>query len=467
LNQNITQRYYRKYSDARLMVLLIVCFSAFLTPLSLSATLVAIPAISIGLAADAVYASWIPAAFLLSNLIALLPGGRLADVYGRKRMFLLGNLLFALACILAGLASSIEMLLAFRVLQGIGAALFFSTGMAILSSVFRDSGRGAALGWMVASVYLGLSSGPLIGGWVVDQWGWHAVFFIQVPLALVNILVGLSRLKGEWRSQEAYAVDWTGAALIALAMICFFAGFTNLVELWGQGVLLGSLLLLYAFIRHSLNTAYPLVNIPLVIQNHTYSRALLASVFMYSGQYGLLFLMGLFLQYNRGLTPTEAGQLLILQAIVMAVFAPIAGRLSDRWGSKLLATGGCLIIGAGLSVLSFVDNSMPIFLIAAALMVIGLGHGLFSTPNNSAALGAIPESRLGIASALLNQSRLIGQLLGTAIVSLLLALNIGNHVIDETHFASLLRVTQVTIGLSFLFAIAAAYFSYQKPRGSS
>jgi EmrB/QacA subfamily drug resistance transporter len=466
LNQKATRRYYRKYSDARLMVLLIVCFSAFLTPLSLSATLVAIPAISNGLVADAVYASWIPAAFLLSNLIALLPGGRLADIHGRKRMFLLGNLLYALACILAGLADSIEMLLFFRVIQGIGAALFFSTSMAILSSVFWHSGRGAALGWMVASVYMGLSSGPLIGGWAVDQWGWRAVFFIQVPLALVNILVGLSRLKGEWRSQEAYAVDWTGAVLLALALICFFVGFTNLVEIWGQSVLLGSLLLFYAFVRHSLNTVYPLVNIPLVIQNNVYSRALLASVFMYSGQYGLLFLMGLFLQYNRGLTPTEAGQLLMLQAIVMAVCAPIAGRLSDKWGSRLLATGGCLVIGAGQSILTFVDTSMSILLIATALMVIGLGHGLFSTPNNSSALGAIPESKLGIASALLNQSRLMGQLLGTAIVSFLMALLIGNQVIDETHFGPLLRVTQVTIGLSFFFALIAAYFSYQKPRGS-
>jgi Na+/melibiose symporter-like transporter len=286
-------------------------------------------------------------------------------------------------------------------------------------------------------------------------------------MALVNILVGIVRMKGEWRSKEPHAVDWLGALLLAIAMICFFAGFTNLIELWGQGLFIASLLLLYAFVRHSLKAAYPLVNFTLVVQNFIYSRALLASVFMYSGNYGLVFLMGLFLQYNRGLTPTQAGQLLMLQAIVMALFAPLAGRLSDRWGSRLLATGGCLVIGLGQSVLMFVDSAMPILLIGGALMIIGLGHGLFSTPNNSSALGTIPESRLGIASALLNQSRLMGQLLGTAIVSFLMALIIGNHVIDETQFAPLQLVTRVTVGLSFLFALTAAFFSYQRPRSGT
>lgn len=415
---------------------------------------------SLALGADAATASWIPAAFLLSNLIALLPAGRLADLYGRKRLFLTGTLVFALSSILAGLSTSIETLLLFRVLQGIGAAMYFSTGMAIVGGVFRDSGRGAAIGWMISSVYIGLSSGPLVGGWLTDQFGWKSVFFFQTPLALITLLFGILRLKGEWRSDEPHAVDWWGSLLIAAGLCCFFIGGTHLLQPWGQWSLGGSLLLLYLFVHHARRTPWPLVDIGLVSGNLTFRRALLASLFMYSGQYGVVFLMSLYLQYNRELTPTQAGQIMMLQAFMMALTAPLAGRFSDRWGSRPFATIGCLLIASGLMVLSRVDAQMPLPLIIAALMLVGTGHGLFSTPNNAGALGTVPPARLGIASALLNQSRLLGQLLGTAVVSFLMTLYIGNNTITPADFGAFQQLTQVALILSVMFALSAAALSF-------
>ena len=202
MNDQLTQDYYRDNSAARLSVLIIICIGSFLTPLSLSATLVAIPAIALDLNASAIYVSWIPASFLLSNIVTLLPAGRLADSYGRKRIYLIGTIVFLLSTVLASFSTSILMLLVFRSLQGIGAALFLSTGMAIISSVFLNKGRGAALGWVVAAVYAGLTCGPFLGGWLTDVFSWRSVFLLQAPFALVGILLILIKMKGEWRNGE-------------------------------------------------------------------------------------------------------------------------------------------------------------------------------------------------------------------------------------------------------------------------
>ena len=166
--------FYRDNSAARFNVLVIVCLGSFLTPLALSASLVAIPAIARDLQASAQLVSWIPAAFLLSNIATLLPAGRMADIYGRKRIYLIGSVVFVVGTLLAGFTTNIIALLLCRVIQGMGAAMFFSTGMAIITLVYQHGGRGAALGWVVASVYSGLTCGPLIGGWLTDQFGWQA-----------------------------------------------------------------------------------------------------------------------------------------------------------------------------------------------------------------------------------------------------------------------------------------------------
>lgn len=467
MKQQDCEQYYRDNPAARFSVLITICIGSFLTPLSLSATLVAIPAIAHDLQADARLVSWIPAAFLLSNLITLLPAGRMADTHGRKRIFLIGSVVFVVGTLLAGVVSDIASLLLFRVVQGIGAAMFFSTGMAIITSVFVDRGRGAALGWVVASVYSGLTCGPLIGGWLTDQFGWHAVFFFQLPFALLGIVLTLLKMKGEWRSQNAEAIDWVGAILLALCVLSFFVGVSSLPGWTAGGLLGGALLWLILLVRHMERTPAPLVRLKMVWSNRLFSNSLLASVLMYSGNYGLIFLLGLYLQYNYGMTPTEAGRMLMLQAIVMAVLAPLAGRLSDHLPARFLATAGCLSAAMGFILFLFVDVSTPVYWVGIGLMFLGAGFGLFSTPNNSAALGSIRHERLGIGSALLNMSRLMGQMLGTAVVAGLMSVYIGSNTITPQHYDALSRVFDVAVLLSLGFALAAAWFSLASVHRSS
>lgn len=459
MNNQQTRLFYQQSATARFWVLINICLSAFLTPLTLSATLVAVPAIALDLKANAVYSSWIPAAFLLSNLIALLPSGRLADIHGRKRMYLTGCVVFIIGSVMAGLATQIETLLVSRVIQGIGAAMFFSTGLAIISTVFRDHGRGAALGWVIASVYVGLTCGPLLGGWITDQFGWHYVFFFQVPFALLGILLTGWQMKGEWRSSDAQKLDWTGALWLGLWMLTLFFGITRLPDASALFMLFVSTGFLLLFLWHSNRSPYPLVRLRLVWQNQVYARSLLAALFLYGGNYGLIFLLGLYLQYNRGLTPTDAGQMLMLQAISMAMLAPVSGRLSDRYPPRLLATIGCLTVAFGILQLLFMQEQTAFWIIGIALITIGLGFGIFSSPNSSAALGSVAEEKMGIASALLNLSRLMGQMIGTAVITLLISAFIGKAEIQPENYHALYRALQWALSISLLFALSGAYFS--------
>ncbi len=459
MNAKQTRFYYKNDTTARNSALIIVCIGAFLVPLSLSASLVAIPAIAKDLAANAVYVSWIPAAFILSNLVVMLPAGRASDIYGRKRIYQLGSGIFLVGSIMAGLSQNIEWLLFARVIQGFGAGMFFGTGMAIIGSVYQDGGRGAALGWVVACVYSGLSVGPLLGGWLTDNLGWQSVFFSMVPFILASIILTFIKLKGEWSSEDAQKLDWTGSFLLSCLFLTLFIGFTNLPAAYAFVLLLIAVLLGFLFTQHNKRVKFPVVNLKLVWQNHGLSRSLVSSIMMYAGSYGLQFLMGLYLQYNRGFSPTDAGKFLMIQAIIMAVLAPTAGRLSDRYAPNLIAAAGCFMALLSYAVMLFLDNESHVGIIIVSLVLSGAGFGLFSTPNSNAALQSISVEKLGIASALVSMSRLIGQLLATTFITLMMSLSIGNAEIVPSNYDALLQVFKWTVGVSLIYALLATYTS--------
>ena len=457
-----TARYYRRYADARLRALVFISLSILLFPLSIAASLVAIPTIADDLQVSAVLASWIPAAFVLSSLVCQLPGGRVADLIGLKRSFVWSNVFFVIGGIGGALSPTIEVLLASRVLQGAAGAVLASTGMAILSRVYESKGRGQALGWMTSAVYLGMTSGPLVGGWLVDMFGWRAVFFVPAPVALGVVLSAKRVLPGEWISSERHPVDWVGALIFALALAALFVGATHLADVSGAATFIGGGVLLYLFVRWNRQAAFPLVRLDLVLQNTPFLRSVTAALFMYGSQYGIVLMMALYLQYNRGLSPTEAGQLMMLQALMMTLFAPIAGKLSDRLGRRILATTGSLAIALGLLLLTQMDGQMPLWLIRVAIMIIGTGHGLFSTPNNSSALAAIPPARVGIGSAMISLARQGGQLMGTAVISLLLAIYFDGAAITAEDSREFETVAHLALYISVGFALCAAWFSWKR-----
>lgn len=459
-----TQTYYKNNKGARWSALVLVCMGAFLTPLALSAVVVAIPAIAIELNANAVMVSWIPAAFLVANLVTLLPSGRLSDQYGRKRMFFIGSIIFTLASLMAGLSSSIELLLLFRVFQGMGAAMYFGSSMAIVSSVFRSGGLGMAMGFVVSSVYFGLTLGPIFGGVITEALGWRYVFILMTPLSLLSTLLIVWKLKGEWRNANPPAMDWVGAVLFALWAFLLFYSISHLPQPVAFIALGIDVLVFLVFLRHTRHSPSPLVNFSVVWQNKVFSRSLVSALFVYGGNYGLIFLLSVYLQISRGMSPADAGVLLMLQAIFMAVLAPVSGRLADKTPAHFIAGIGCVIIALGYIGLIFVDQSTSLFWIGFPLALTGIGMGLFSTPNNSAAMSAAPEEKLGIASALVNLARLMGQTMGTAIITLFMAIYIGKEQITVSHQIELQAVYNWVMGLSLVFVLMAAFYSLIKSR---
>ena len=462
MNSEEIQAYYANTPSAKWLVLISICLTNFLNSVTNSSVNVATPSIASALQANAILVSWIPTSFLLSSVVMLLPAGRLADIHGRKKLYISGIIVFSITSVLAALSVSIEMLLAIRLIQGVGSAMIFATGLAVVTSVFPAERRGASLGIASASVYFGLSCGPLIGGWLTEVYGWRSVFLFPVPFSLLACTLIIINLKGEWKSQSPTGVDWLGGLIFAVWTSTLFLGVSTLPGP-ASYILLGigaaGLVLFYYQQIHSKN---PLVRFRAIMDNHVFFRSLMASICTYASNYPLIFLISLYLQFNQGLSPHDAGQIMVLQAITMAILAPIAGRLSDRIEPRIIATTGCLIMSCAFGLLDQIDSDTSLYYIAACLMTLGFGFGLFTTPNNNAALSSVDKERLGIATALLNLSRVIGNMTGIAMVMILVSLIIGHAELKPEQFPALLVTIRWALALSCIYTVAGAWFSYTR-----
>ena len=462
MNNEEIQEYYANTPSAKWLVLISICLTSFLNSVTNSSVNVATPSIASALQANAILVSWIPTSFLLSSVVMLLPAGRLADIHGRKKLYIGGIIVFSITSVLAALSVSIEMLLVIRLIQGIGSAMIFATGLAIVTSVFPAERRGASLGIASASVYFGLSCGPLIGGWFTEVYGWRSVFLFPVPFSLLACALIIVNLKGEWKSSSPTGVDWLGGMIFAVWSSALFMGVSTLpgtVSYVLLGIGVAGVVLFYYQQTHSKN---PLVRFRAIMDNHVFFRSLMASICTYASNYPLIFLISLYLQFNQGLSPHDAGQIMVLQAITMAILAPIAGRLSDRFEPRIIATTGCLIMACAFGLLDQIDSDTSLYYIAACLMTLGFGFGLFTTPNNNAALSSVDRERLGIATALLNLSRVIGNMTGIAMVMILVSLIIGHAELKPEQYPALLITIRWALALSCIYTIAGAWFSYTR-----
>lgn len=455
--------FYQVNPGARWFVLVSICITLFIVPLSMSGVNMALPAIAMALQADAVWLSWIPTATLWGSIVLLLPAGRVADTVGRKPIFLVGLLGFSLASLLVFLVNSVEVLLLVRVLQGLFSSLVFATAMAIVAMVFSENNRGSALGLTATSVYLGLTCGPLIGGWLTEHLGWHSVFWAPVILASISLLLAVIYIRKDVRSgNPAEPLDWLGSVLFVALATLLLLGLSGLPSLSSVVMLIVGIALIFVFVRYQRRCQYPLIRFDLLAANRVMSRSLIASFLMYAAHYPVLFLLSLYLQYLQDYSPSEAGQLVLLQALIMAFLAPIAGRLSDRYEPRLIATAGCLSFGSGLGVLIFLQADSPVNQVVVALTLLGIGFGLFSSPNNNAALGSVSKKGLSIASAMLNLSRTSGNMFSMAIIMLLMSLLLKSEQILPERYPELLIVIKLGFASACVYSFLAAWFSYSR-----
>ncbi|MBC7114070.1 MAG: MFS transporter, partial [Archaeoglobi archaeon] len=403
---------------------------------------IALPAIAKEFSMDAITLNWVTTSYLLSIAVFLLPSGRMADMRGRKKIFSAGILIFTLSSFLSGISQTQFFLISSRILQGIGAAMIFSTSVAILTSVFPAHERGKVLGINVASVYTGLTLGPFLGGILTDWFGWRSVFLVNVPLGILTVALALTKLEGDWADAVNEKFDFTGAILYGSMLVLLLLGISEFSALL---VILGFLLLIL-FILHELRTDFPLLHIDLFRRNIAFSFSNLAALLHYSATFGITFLLSLYLQYIKSLTPQETGMILVAQPAVQAVLSPLAGWLSDRIEPRFIASAGMGITALGLMLFSGLQEETSVVFIIANLVLLGLGFALFSSSNTNAIMSSVEKGFYGVASATLATMRVVGQTLSMALIMLVFAPHIGERAITQETYGVFMR----SVRLSFL-----------------
>ena len=439
--------------------LIIVCLCSIIGPIGLASVNIAIPDLAADLQANAKMVSWLPTLFILSSVIFMLPASKLADNYGRKRIYAYGLALNAFSSFMCGLGTSIEWVLFWRFVQGAAAAMIFGTGVAIITSVTPSHKRGAALGIAAACVYVGLTVAPAVGGWLTELWGWRSVFLFQVPIVIALLLLIKLRLSGEWKNDEKTQYDWWGTGIFAAFSSSLVYGLSILPNILGFATLGFSAVSLTLFIVHQSRSRRPLIRVQMFRESRVFSMSLATSLLMYASNFPLVFLMSLYLQYVKELGPSHAGQVILVQALSMAIMAPLSGKLADRFEPRLVATLGCIIVACGLYILSLMNTETSITYIVCSLLLIGFGFGLFSTPNNNAIMGGVQVHEVGVASASMSLSRTIGNLFGMSLVNLMVHYYLGNAQFTQEQNPALIQTVEMALNMSLVFVVVACVIS--------
>ncbi len=423
----------------RKVALVVVTLTSILTPFVGSSINIALPAIGEAFQTNAVLLSWVATSYLLAAAVFLVPFGRLADIQGRKKVFAYGIAIFTLSSFLSGISTSAFMLIFFRIFQGMGSAMIFATGIAILTSVFPPEERGRILGINVAAVYTGLSLGPLLGGFLTQYLTWRSVFLINVPAGVVIIVLAYWKLKGEWAPAKGERFDFVGACIYGLSLVSIMYGISRLPDGKSLWIIVLGFFGVVGFFKWENNVKYPVLNIGLFTSNRLFAFSCLAALIHYSATFAVTFLLSLYLQYIKVLSPQWAGLILIAQPVMMAVLSPFAGRLSDRIEPRLVASLGMIVTTLGLVPFIFFTKGSTVGFIAVNLAVLGFGYALFSSPNTNAIMGSVDHKFYGLASGSVGTMRLLGMMVSMGIATVIFTLFMGRVQVVPEHYSDFIR----------------------------
>lgn len=392
---------------------------AFMGAIGTSVVNIVLPVVSHDFGVSVSTIEWVITVYLLIVSGLLLSFGRLGDLHGHKVVYLTGLAIVVFSVPLCGFAQNVPMLIAARALQALGAAMIFSNAPAILTKNFPATQRGQVLGLQSMMVYLGLTVGPSLGGWLTTQFSWRAVFFINLPLGLLALWLGTRFIPRDASNDTRESFDVIGAATFIVALVLLLLAL-NQGHAWGWTspailtMLVAALILSALFLQIEQRVPSPMLDLALFRQR-LFSAATASAIANYICIYSILFLMPFYLIQARGFSAAQAGLLLTAQPFVMAISAPISGTLSDRMGSRGLATLGMIVLALGTLLLSRLDATSSFNDVTLALALAGLGTGLFTSPNNSALMGAAPRHRQGVAASVLATARNGGMVLGVGL----------------------------------------------------
>lgn len=409
----------RPFALGRIGALAAIGSGAYVSALSGSIVNTILPLLTQAFNTDVATIQWVVTVYLLFQSGFLLSFSRLGDLRGHKSIYTKGLAIFVGSSVLCGLAPSPIFLVGSRALQAIGGSMIFATSPAILTRAFPAQQRGRALGFQATMIYLGLASGPPLGGWLADVLSWRAIFYVNLPVGLIALALSLRFIPWDAPSGHDRRFDRAGAATYVLGLIALLLAL-NQGHAWGWtspavlGCLAIGLVLLGLFGAIERRVPSPMLDLDL-FRRRAFSAPVLSAVLNYMSVSTTFFLVPFYLIQGRGMSPAQAGVILAAQPIVMALTASFSGALSDRVGSRLPATLGMAVLSAGLFLLARAGEATPLAYVAGALAIIGLGIGLFTSPNSSAMMGAVPSERRGVASGILATARTLGNVLGIGV----------------------------------------------------
>ena len=427
-----------------------VTIASFLGSFLVSSINIALPTIGNDMNMGAISLSWIITALLLATAMFSLPVGRWADVNGVKKVYKSGIVVFSLTTLLCGFSPSGALLIALRFFQGIGAAMTASTGTAILVTVFPPAQRGRVLGISVASVYLGLAMGPFFGGLLTQQVGWRSIFFICSLLGSVAAVIALIVLGKDVRVENPEKIEMKGVFVYISALIALICGSSLIPQFAGWILICAGIALFVVFFWVENRALHPVIDVKLFTRNRLFAFSNIAALINYTATFAIVFLLSLYLQHVKDMSPQEAGSILLVQPLVMSIFSPLTGRLSDRIQPRLLASGGMTLCAAGLAFFAFLHENTPVPLIITVLVVVGLGFSLFSSPNMNTIMSSVEKNQYGTASGVSSTMRVLGQMVSMTVVTLFFALFFGNSQVSEIPNPIFMKT------VSILFAVFAA-----------
>ena len=441
------------------ITLFLVSLAAFLIPFMGSSLSLALPVIQKELVVNVIILGWIPTAFVLANAATVLPFGRLSDIYGRKRIFSYGVLIYTTASLLAAFSNSGEILVFFSFLQGLGCAMIFATMVALLSSVFPMERRGEALGLYVSAVFIGLFLGPILGGVLIQYLGWRSIYLFNIPVGIILLSILFWKLRMEWAEAQGESFDIKGALIYSLSLVALLYGFSSLLEDLGKTVLVAGFLGILGFFLMERRTESPILKFD-IFKSRRSSFTALSMLFLNIAISAMATFLSLYFQSLRGLEPQTTAFILAAQPLMVAVLSPVIGRAADRTENRFLPIGGLILITAGLLMLSFLSQETIIQFPVLALILVGVGQAMFSSPTTRIFMGSVDSKIYGMASSAFSTMIYLGQTLSLALMLFIFAIYLGQVEINPSNYQVFLDSMRVAFlvfsiisGLALVFSI--------------
>jgi MFS family permease len=443
--------------------LIVAMITNFINPFAITSLNIAVPHIGAEYHIMATHLTWIILAFTFTTVVLTVPFGRVADIRGREPILKIGILLVCVSAIGNIFAPNMAAFFVIRAVQGVGGAMVFATNAPIAIAAYPPSRRGWVLGLTVAAVYTGSALGPVLGGLITHQFGWRGVFVMIAILAAVAFVVSVVRLPKTEKILSPPALNRGSIVLymIAIGLVCF--GLTTFMQnIWSYFILAAGVVFSVVFVKHELRTETPVIDVSLFRNNPNFALSNLAALFNYAATFAIAYLISIYLQLVKGYGADVSGLILISQPIVQTIVSPFAGKLSDKRSPYALASLGMSFCAASLVMLAFVDEETPLAYTIGALLLVGLGFGVFSSPNTNVIMSSVGKDNFGMAASVQSTARTFGQVICLALITIIMNAVVGSKAIEDAPVSDIVLDMHISFAAVACICVVGIFFSLKR-----